>query len=263
MKVVIAGESPFVEEVGRLCTAAGHDAVLYLVEDFLSAVQSGAMMGTAVDADVAIELHNESGDTKQELLFSLTNAIPRNALLLTTALPVSTTQAAAWVDNPGRVVGVGLLPPIEANGLVELAAALQTGDEAMKRAREFWQTLGYETIQVADGPGLVRARVVCCLINEAACALMEGIATAEDIDQAMKLGANYPYGPLEWADRIGLDTVLGVMTGLFEEWGDDRYRPCPLLRRMVLAGKLGRKSGHGFYEYDLLPTSAAVQALQP
>jgi 3-hydroxybutyryl-CoA dehydrogenase len=263
MKVVIAGESPFVEEVGRLCTAAGHDTVLYLIEDFLSAVQGGVMMGTAVDVDIAIELHNESIDTKQELLLSLSNAIPRDALLLTSALPVSTTQAAAWVDNPGRVVGFGLLPPIEPNGLVELAAALQTQDDAMNRAHAFWQGLGYEGLEVADGPGLVRARVVCCLINEAACALMEGVASAADIDQAMKLGANYPYGPLEWADRMGLDTVLGVMTGLFQEWGDDRYRPCPLLRRMVLAGKLGRKAGLGFYEYDEMPTSAAVAALQP
>jgi 3-hydroxybutyryl-CoA dehydrogenase len=263
MKVVIAGESPFVEEVGQLCTAAGHDAVLYLVEDFLSAIQSGVVMGTGVEADVAIELHNESVDTKQELLLSLTNAIPRDALLLTSALPVSTTQAAAWVDNPGRVVGFGLLPPIEPNGLVELAAALQTSDEAMQRAHAFWHTLGYEALQVADGPGLVRARVVCCLINEAACALMEGVADVADIDQAMKLGANYPLGPLEWADRVGLDMVLGVMTGLFQEWGDDRYRPCPLLRRMVLAGKLGRKSGRGFYDYDNMATSAAVEARQP
>jgi 3-hydroxybutyryl-CoA dehydrogenase len=97
---------------------------------------------------------------------------------------------------------------------------------------------------------LVRARIVCCLINEAVTALMEGVASAADIDLAMKLGTNYPHGPLEWADQIGLDTVLGVMQGLFDEWGEDRYRPSPLLRRMVLAGKLGRKSGEGFYRYD-------------
>jgi 3-hydroxybutyryl-CoA dehydrogenase len=250
MKVIIAGESPFVEEVGQLCVQAGHDAILYLVEDFLSAVQSGMMMADAVDADVVLEMHNESIDAKQELLFSLTNTIPSDALLLTAALPTSVTQAAAWVDNPGRVVGFGLLPPIEPDGIVELAAAMQTRPEAMQQAVDFWRSLGYEALEVADGPGLIRARVVSCLINEAVCALMEGVATAEDIDQAMKLGANYPFGPLEWADRIGLDTVLGIMTGLFAEWGDDRYRPSPLLRRMVLAGKLGRKSGQGFYAYD-------------
>lgn len=257
MKIVIAGELPFVEEVGRLCTVAGHDAVIYLVEDFMSAVQSGAMMDAAVGADVAIEMHNESADAKQELLFSLSNAIPREGLLLTSALPTSTTQAAAWVDNPARVVGFGVLPPIKENALVELAAGLQTSDEALDRATDFWRGLGCESIRVADGPGLVRARIVCCLINEAVSALMEGVATAVDIDQAMKLGTNYPYGPLEWADQIGLDTVLGVMKGLFEEWGDDRYRPSPLLRRMVVAGKLGRKSGAGFYTYGTASTAVA------
>jgi 3-hydroxybutyryl-CoA dehydrogenase len=259
MKIVIAGETPFVEEVGRLCTAAGHDAILYLVEDFLSALHSGAMMAAGVDADVAIELHNESIDSKQELLLSLSNIIPRDALLLTTALPVSTTQAAAWVDNPARVVGFGVLPPFTDDVLVEVAAGMLTGADAIKRAEEFWQGLGCETLAVADGPGLVRARVVCCLINEAACALMEGVATAADIDQAMKLGANYPHGPLAWADHLGVDMVLGVMTGLFQEWGDDRYRPCPLLRRMVLAGKLGRKSGEGFFTYDkIVPPATPI-----
>ena len=102
---------------------------------------------------------------------------------------------------------------------------------------------------MADGPGLVRARTVCCLINEAASVLMEEVAVAADIDLAMRLGTNYPHGPLAWADRIGLDVVLGVMTGLFDEWGDDHYRPAPLLRRMVAAGWLGRKSGRGFYLY--------------
>jgi 3-hydroxybutyryl-CoA dehydrogenase len=133
--------------------------------------------------------------------------------------------------------------------VVELAAALQTSEQALAQATLFWEGLGQETIVVGDGPGLVRARTVCCLINEAVSALMEGVATAADIDKAMVLGTNYPHGPLAWADLIGLDAVLGVMTGLFEEWGDDRYRPSPLLRRMVQAGRLGRKTGEGFYRY--------------
>ncbi|MCA9993795.1 MAG: 3-hydroxybutyryl-CoA dehydrogenase, partial [Anaerolineales bacterium] len=129
------------------------------------------------------------------------------------------------------------------------APALQTNDANLARAAAFWKGLGCDTVIVADGPGLVRARVVCCLINEATSALMEGVATAEDIDKAMKLGTNYPMGPLAWADLLGLDMVLGVMNGLFAEWGEDRYRPTPLLRRMVAAGYLGRKSGQGFYVY--------------
>lgn len=250
MKVIIAGEIPFLEEVGDLCADAGHETVLYLVEDFYSAIESGMMMDEAEDAEVVIDLHNESCEAKQELLLSLAQAVPREALVLTSVLPASATQAAAWMANPERVVGFGLLPPIKPGGMVELTRALQTGEKNAAEAERFWRDLGFEVVWVADGPGLVRARIVCSLINEAVGTLMEGVASAEDIDQAMRLGTNYPYGPLEWADLIGLDTVLGVMTGLFEEWGDDRYRPSPLLKRMVLAGRLGQKSGRGFYRYD-------------
>ena len=249
MKIVIAGEIPFVEEVGQLCLAVGHDVVMYLVEDFFSAVQSGYLMAEANNADVAIELHNESAAAKEELLRALGAAIPSEALLLTSALATSTTLAASWVPQPERVVGFGLVPPLPAEGMVELAQGLQTAASHLNRATAFWQSLNQEPVIVADGPGLIRARTICCLINEAASALLEGVASAEDIDKAMKLGTNYPYGPLEWADHIGLDAVLGVMTGLFEEWGEDRYRPSPLLKRMVLAGKLGKKAGEGFYEY--------------
>ncbi|MBK8900524.1 MAG: 3-hydroxybutyryl-CoA dehydrogenase [Anaerolineaceae bacterium] len=251
MKVVIAGESPFVEQMGQLCTQADHDAILYLVEDFTSALHSGYAMPDAAGADVAIELHNESAAAKEELLAALSAFIPSDALLLTSALATSTTQAAAWVPKPGRVVGFGIVPPLrKEGGMIELAAGLQTAAASLAQAQKFVEGLGYETAVVADGPGLVRARTVCCLINEAASALLEGVATATDIDQAMKLGTNYPYGPLEWADYLGLDTVLGVMNGLFSEWGEDRYRPSPLLKRMVLAGKYGRKSGEGFFKYE-------------
>lgn len=250
MKTIIAGEMPFLQEVGQICTEAGHDTILFLVEDFYGAIESGFMMDEAGDADVAIDLHNESADAKQELMLSLAQAIPEQALVLTSALPTSTTEAASWMANPRRVAGFGLLPPIKHGGIVEVTAGLQTGEGALQRAQTFWRDLDLEPVLVADGPGLVRARVVCCLINEAVSALMEGVASADDIDLAMKLGTNYPYGPLEWADMIGLDTVLGVVNGLFREWGDDRYRPSPLLRRMVAAGRLGKKSGRGFYRYE-------------
>jgi 3-hydroxybutyryl-CoA dehydrogenase len=249
MKVVVAGERPFVEEIGALCSQVGHETVMYLVEDFNTAVQSGWAMADAANADVAIELHNESAASKEELLVSLAASIPREALLLTSALASSTTQAAAWVPKPERVVGFSVVPPLKREGVVELAAGLRTGETAVQKAITFAKGMGQEPVIVADGPGLVRARVVCCLINEAASALLEGVASAEDIDKAMKLGTNYPYGPLEWADYIGVDTVLGVLTGLFNEWGEDRYRPSPLLKRMAAARKLGRKTGEGFYSY--------------
>lgn len=249
MKVVVAGERPFVEGIGNLCLQVGHEVVMYLVEDFNTAVQSGWAMADAANADIAIELHNESAAAKEELLVSLAASIPRDALLLTSALATSTSQAAAWVPRPERVVGFSVVPPLKREGVVELAAGLRTGDAAMQKAIALARSIEQEAVIVADGPGLVRARVICCLINEAAGALLEGIASAEDIDKAMKLGTNYPYGPLEWADYIGVDTVLGVLTGLFNEWGEDRYRPSPLLRHMAAARKLGRKTGEGFYEY--------------
>lgn len=250
MKVIIAGESPFVEQIGHLCRRTGHNTTIYLVEDFLDALETGFILEDMSETDIVIELHNESAAAKHELLLALGSALPDEALVLTSALATSATQAAAWVPNPSRVVGFGVLPPIPEKGMIELTRAMQTSESALAQAELFWRGLGQETVPVADGPGLVRARTVCCLINEAAGLVMEGVASPADIDKAMQLGTNYPYGPLAWGDMIGLDAVLGVMTGLFEEWGDDRYRPSPLLRRMVIAGKLGRKTEEGFYRYD-------------
>ncbi len=142
-----------------------------------------------------------------------------------------------------------MLPPLAETGMVELAAGLNTGENAIQQTADFWRTVGYEPAVVADGPGLVRGRLIACIINEAAGALQDSVATAADIDTAMQLGTNYPHGPLAWADHLGLDVVLGIMTGLYEEWGEDRYRPAPLLRRMVLAGQLGKKTHHGFYRW--------------
>lgn len=250
MKVVIAGEIPFIDEVERLCRRAAHEIQVFLVEDFLGAMEADFVARRLADVEIAIELHNESAAAKQELLLALGAALPRDALILTSCLATSATLAASWVNAPERVVGFSLLPPVADEGIIELAGALQTSESALVQAELFWRGVGQETVVVADGPGLVRARTVCCLINEAIGLVMEGVASAEDIDKAMRLGMNYPLGPLEWADVIGLDAVLGVMTGLFEEWGDDRYRPSPLLRRMVAAGLLGRKTGRGFFTYE-------------
>ena len=249
MKVVVAGELPLLRDLGRLCAGAGHDTHVYVAEDFYGALESGLIMHEAADADVAIELHNESVDAKQELLLGLAQLLPPEALVLSSTLAASATEAAAWIANSQRLVGFGILPPLTMPGVIELAAGLQTSERYLQEASDFWLNLDLRPVLVGDGPGLVRARTVCCLINEAASALLEGVASAEHIDQAMRLGTNYPYGPLEWADIIGIDTVLGVMNGLFREWGEDRYRPSPLLKRMVLAGRLGKKSGRGFYAY--------------
>ncbi len=175
--------------------------------------------------------------------------LPESTLILTAALGHSAAEAAADIHARHRVVGFAALPPLQKGQAVELAAAPWTQPAALDQAGAFFRGLGLEPMVVPDGPGLVFPRILCMIINEAAFALMEGVASAEDIDTAMRLGMHYPLGPLEWADRIGLDQVLGVLEGLQAEYGEDRYRPAPLLRQMVRAGKLGRATGRGFYDY--------------
>lgn len=249
MKVVVTGEMPGVTEVGQLCMAAGHQTDIYLIEEFRHAVESRQLLEQSGDAEVAIDLYHESKETKRVQLQELVTVLSVQTLILSSVLPVSATEAAGWIVNSERLVGFALVPPVTVPGLVEITSALQTSKQAMEQATDFWRTLDLSPVIVADGPGLVRARTICCVINEATSALMEGVASASDIDTAMRLGTNYPYGPFEWADIIGLDAVLGVMIGLYEEWGEDRYRPSPLLKRMVLAGRLGQKAGRGFYDY--------------
>lgn len=235
MKILIVGTTPFTTELAAMCAAQS--------PDILSTTDMLALDRITEPYDIVIEVENTNAELKQEILGKLSD----EALILTCALVCSVSEIASWVAYPERVVGFGVVPPIPAKGVIELARGLQTSDEAMDKAIDFWRSLGQKVVTVVDGPGLVRARTVCCLINEASSAVMEGIATPADIDLAMKLGTNYPHGPLAWGDYIGLDTVLGVMSGLYAEWGEDRYRPAPLLKRMVLAGKLGNKSGGGFF----------------
>ena len=245
MRVVIAGELPLAENVLTLCSAAGHEATLYLVETLADANTAAGLAADAATSNVAVECHNESKAGKRRLLELLAGA----PVIYVSALACSATEAASWLPNPERAVGWGALPTLKAGEMLEVAAPLQASPEAVAAAEAFWNGLGLTSARVADGPGLVRARLVCALINEAATALAEGVATAREIDAAMRLGMNYPYGPLAWGDLIGLDLVLGVLRGLYEEYGEDRYRPCPLLTRYVQAGRLGQKIGRGFFDY--------------
>jgi 3-hydroxybutyryl-CoA dehydrogenase len=245
VKVVIAGELPLAEELLGLCAAAGHATTLYVVETLADAETAGRLAQDAAQCDVAVECCNESRAAKRRVVELLEPA----PALYVSALACSATEAASWSARPGRVMGWGALPPLAAGGVAELAPALQTAPEAVDAAEAFWRGVGLDCARVADGPGLVRARIVCALVNEAASALAEGVASAADIDTAMRLGTNYPRGPLAWGDLIGLDVVLGVMRGLQEEFGEDRYRPAPLLARCVQAGRLGQKTGQGFFTY--------------
>lgn len=254
MSLLIVGAEPFVSSLARLCAAGPHEVRALTTADFFSGPPP------AQEYDIIIEAETASTALKRDLLRQL-RIRQSEGILLTCALNASPTVAAGWAHAPERVIGFGVLPPVPAQGTVELARGLQTSKAAFARAVEFWEALGQQTTCVGEGAGLVRARVVCALINEAISAVQEAVATPADIDLAMKLGMNYPRGPLEWGDEIGLDTVLAVMMALQEEWGDDRYRPAPLLRRMVAAGRLGKKSGAGFYSYP--PAGAPHNASTP
>jgi 3-hydroxybutyryl-CoA dehydrogenase len=249
MNILLVGESPLIEELAEACVAAGHGVSLVLVEQLADAEAFASLRDQAAGADVALEAHNETKAAKRRLVQLLDEALPPERLLLVSCLACSATEAAGWTAHPERVIGWSAVPPLGAGVPLELARALQSGDAAFEAARAFCAGIGLEGVPVNDGPGLVRARVVCCLVNEAATALGDDVAGAADIDTAMRLGTNYPRGPLAWGDLIGLDVVHGVMAGLQEEYGEDRYRPAPLLRRMVQAGRLGRKSGRGFFDY--------------
>ena len=193
------------------------------------------------DADVVIEAEASEWMDPE---------LPETTLILSAALGHSAAEAAAGIHARHRVVGFGALPPLHKGQPVELASTPWTEPGALEQAGDLFRRVGLEPVVVPDGPGLVFPRILCMIINEAAFALMEGVASAEDIDTAMKLGTNYPLGPLEWADRIGLDQVLAVLEGLHGEYGDDRYRPAPLLRQLVRAGHRGLTTGRGFYSYS-------------
>lgn len=190
-------------------------------------------------------------EVQRQLLQALETQVPEDKLVFVSAMSYSGTELASWCSVPERVIGFGFLPPIEDVKCLEVSRPLQASDETAERATEFLAGLEREVVWVKDSAGLVMPRMVSMIINEAVTALTEGVATAADIDTAMKLGTNYPHGPLEWADLIGLDQVLATMRAVYEEQGEDRYRPAPLLRRMVLAGHLGEAVGKGFYDYDL------------
>jgi 3-hydroxybutyryl-CoA dehydrogenase len=164
-------------------------------------------------------------------------------------LRFATTQLASWVKKPERIVGFATFFPLKDRKLVELAPGLKTAETSLEQAEQLFKSLGKETVRVKDTAGLTFPRILSLIINEAARSLEEGVARAEEIDIAMRLGVNYPQGPLRWADQIGLEEVLAVLEGLERETGDDRYRPAPLLKKLVTAGFLGETSGRGFYSY--------------
>ena len=201
------------------------------------------------DVDIVIEAITEDETLKLETYKLLDQICKKEAILASNTSSISLTRIAAATDRPEKVIGMHFMNPVPVMTLCEIIRAIQTSDETYNVTHQLSEAIGKVPVEVNDSPGFVSNRILMPMINEAAFTLHEGIATAEAIDEVMKLGMAHPMGPLMLADLIGLDTCLSIIKILHDGFGDSKYRPCPLLQQMVDAGYLGRKSGRGFYNY--------------
>ena len=215
----------------------------------LSRVTTSTDYSALGEADLLIEAATENATLKFDILRRADAVAKASALLATNTSSISITQLAAVTSRADRFVGMHFFNPVPMMALVEIIRGLQTAETAVERASAFAKRLGKTPIVVKNSPGFVVNRILCPMLNEAVFALQERIATAEEIDQGMKLGCNHPIGPLALIDMIGLDVLLAVMEVFYNDFSDPKYRPAPLLKEMVAAGYLGRKSGRGFYTY--------------
>lgn len=253
--VLVIGGGTLAHEMAGLAEQAGHTVIRYLYERRGPASEPlrnlpDFVRETADRIDLVVEAEIADRQRKREIITGLTNAFIGTAEpILTAVLNATATEVGSWTVQPENVIGWAAIPPLANAQVIELMPAARSAPECIQAATEFLSSLSKEPVMVEDSVGGVVPRIVAGLINEAAFALGEQVASAEDIDEAMKLGTNYPHGPLAWADLIGLDEVVGIITALGEVHGNDLYRPAPILRQLAFAGHWGKRTGQGFYTY--------------
>ncbi|HKL75694.1 MAG TPA: 3-hydroxybutyryl-CoA dehydrogenase [Halanaerobiales bacterium] len=219
------------------------------MDQTLANIDTTTEVSDLADVDLVIEAVNEDMELKKKIFKELDEVTKDDAILASNTSALSITEIATVTERPDKVVGVHFFNPVPVMKLVELIKSITTSDEAFEKVESLVKELGKSPVEVNEAPGFVVNRILVPMINEAAFLLNEGVASAEDIDTAMKLGANHPIGPLALGDMIGLDVCLAIMETLYDEFGDSKYRPCPLLKKKVRANQLGRKTGEGFYSY--------------
>ncbi|HHW38109.1 MAG TPA: 3-hydroxybutyryl-CoA dehydrogenase [Bacillales bacterium] len=279
-KVMVIGAGQMGSGIAQVCAMAGFDVILQDLKQafldrgmgiidknlqrqvdkdrmtsdektaILARLQPSTDIQSASEVDIVIEAAVENMEIKSSIFKQLDEIAPAHTILATNTSSLPITEIAAVTKRPEKVIGMHFMNPVPVMKLVEIIRGLATADEVYQAIEDMTKKLNKVPVEVNDFPGFVANRVLMPMINEAIYTVYEGVATPEAVDEVMKLGMNHPMGPLTLADFIGLDTCLYIMEVLHEGFGDDKYRPCPLLRKYVKAGWLGKKSGRGFYKYE-------------